>query len=114
MGESRGLKVILNPITEIKITDLFRTTIEIITKNRAINSQPLLWVDGILFYVIDYDHKELTLSASRGIYYLDTVCYTESPFIEESKFNGYAVDVLDCTGHKTFEGLAKAIKDGIQ
>ncbi len=75
---------------------------------------PLLWVDGILFYTIDYDHKDLVLEATKGTYYLDTVCYAESPLIESSKFNGWNVDVVDVTGFKTFEGLVKAIKEGLQ
>ncbi len=108
------MKVILNPITIIKITDLIHSTVEKITRTRAIDSMPLLWVDGILFYTIDYDHKDLILEATKGTYYLDTVCYAESPLIESSKFNGWNVDVVDVTGFKTFEGLIKAIKEGLQ
>ncbi len=108
------MKVILNPINTIKITDLVHSTVDNITKNRAIDSQPLFWVDGILFYTIDYDHKDLVLEATKGTYYLDTVCYAESPFIESSKFNGWNVDVVDVTGFTTFEGLVKVIKEGMQ
>ncbi len=108
------MKVSLNPITIIKITDLVHSTVEKITRTRAIDSMPLLWVDGILFYTIDYDHKDLILEATKGTYYLDTVCYAESPLIESSKFNGWNVDVVDVTGFTTFEGLVKAIKEGLQ
>ncbi len=108
------INVILNPITIIKITDLVHSTVDNITKNRAIDSMPLFWVDGILFYTIDYDHKDLMLETTKGTYYLDTVCYAESPLIESSKFNGWNVDVVDVTGFNTFEGLIQAIKEGIQ
>ncbi len=104
----------MNPITEIKITDLVHTDIDTLTKNRAIHSQPLVWVDGILFYAIEFDNKELALESSKGTYYLDTVCYTESPFIESSKFNGWNVDVIDVTGNNTLEGLVQGIKEGLQ
>ena len=104
------INVILNPITIIKITDLVHSTVEKITRTRAIDSMPLLWVDGILFYTIDYDHKDLVLEATKGTYYLDTVCYAESPLIESSKFNGWNVDVIDVTGFTTFEGLIQIIK----
>ena len=108
------MKVTLNPITEVKITDLVHTTIENLTKNRALNQSPLLWVDGLLFFVVEYDHKDLVLEATKGTLYLDTVMYCESPYVEESKFCGYATDVLDVTGIKTLEGLVKAIKEGIK
>ncbi len=108
------INVILNPITIIKITDLVHSTVEKLTKVCAISSSPLFWVDGILFYTIDYDHKDLILEATKGTYYLDTVCYAESKFIEESKYCGYATDVIDVSGYATFEGLVKAIKEGMQ
>lgn len=104
------MKLTLNPITEIKITDLVKTTIENLTKNSAINSQPLLWVDGVLFFVLEYDNEELRLEASKGTLYLDTVMYAESPKIEHSKINGWNVDVLNVTGVKTFEGLIECMK----
>ncbi len=108
------MKVILNPITIIKITDLVHSTVEKMTKNCGISSSPLYWVDGILFYTIEYDHKDLILESSKGTLYIDSVFYAESPFIEESKFCGFATDVIDVSGYATFEGLVKGIKEGIQ
>jgi hypothetical protein len=108
------LKVSLNPTTEIKITDLVHTTIYNITKIRAVSSEPLFWIDGVLFFTVHYENEELTQSASQGILYYDTVMYVESPKIESSKINGWNVDILDMTGNQTFQGMIQAIKGGIK
>jgi hypothetical protein len=108
------MKVSLNPTIEIKITDLIHTTIYNITKNRAVASEPLFWIDDVLFYTTSFENEELTQSASQGILYFDSVKYTESPKIECSKINGWNVDVLDMTGNQTLHGMIQAIKEGIK
>ena len=108
------MNVSLNPTTEIKITDLVKTTIYNITKIRAVSSEPLFWIDGILFFTVHYENEELTQSASQGILFLDTVMYVESPKIESSKINGWNVDVLDRTGNQTLHRMIQAIKEGIK
>ncbi len=81
----------------------------------SIGGSNALWINGICFFVIPYESEELTLQESKGILHLDTVLYAEcKERIEYSKIREFNIYVLDMTGHATFEGLVKAIKEGIQ
>ncbi len=108
------MKVTVKDIQEIQITDLVHSTVQELTKNRAIASQPLMYCNGYLFFIIEYpETKELILDTIKsGILYYDTVVYCESPYVDSSKFNGWNVDCLDVSNVKTLVGMFEQIKEG--
>ena len=105
------MKVTLNPITEIKISHLHRTTVENITKIEAISEIPKLqWCNGILFSLYEFGVDELDIECTKGIFHIDTFRYAVcEKKIEISKWNGYAVEVMDYSNHSTFEELTKQV-----
>lgn len=103
------MKVILNPIKEIYITNIVKSDIHRLTKQQAIRDKPLAWCSGILFSVDEIENDELVKKQSEGILYLESFAYTESEKIEVSKWNGYSIEVIDVTGHDTTEKLIKCI-----
>ena len=111
LGETGRLKVSLNPITEIKVSNLVKMDLPTLTKHQAIGDSNLFWIDGICFFPIGYESEELTLSESKGVLFLDTVFYAECPErIEYSKIREFNIYVNDMTGHATFEGLIGWVK----
>ena len=96
---------------EIIITSVMKTSVENLTKIEAISSEPKLsWCNGILFNVYGFSNKEIELKELEGIHYFSQLHYAEcKEKIDVSKWSGYAVEVIDQTGHTTFEGLTKAI-----
>ncbi len=105
------MEVSLNPITEIKVTNLVKMDLPTLTKHQAIGDSHIFWIDGICFFPIGYESEELTLAESKGVLYLDSVLYAEcKERIEYSKIREFNIYVLDMTGHVTFEGLIKWIK----
>ena len=105
------MKVTLNPITEIKVSNLVKMDLSTLTKHQAIGDSHIFWIDGMCFFVIPFESEELTLQESKGVLSLDTVLYAEcKERIEYSKIREFNIYVLDMTGHTTFEGLTKWIK----
>ena len=106
------MKVSLNPIKEIKITHLFKTTVKNLTKLEAITESPKLsWCNGLLFAFYEFPGEKLQIELTQGIWYLDSIHYAVSEKIDVAKWNGYAVEVGDLTSHSTFEELTKQIKE---
>jgi len=104
------LKVITNQINEIHITHLQKTTIENLTKMEAITQEPkLYWCNGYIFTIIQYDTNESFIQITKGNWYLESLIYCKSEKIEQSKFNGFAVDVIDSTGDP-FDHISEAEK----
>ncbi len=109
------MKVSLNPITEIKVTNLVKMDLQTLTKHQAIGDSHIFWIHGRCFFVIPFVSEELTIAVYIGILHIDTVLYAEcKERIEYSKIREFNIYVLDMTGHATFEGLVKGIKEGIQ
>lgn len=110
------IKVTITPIKEIKITHLFKTSVENLTKLEAISESPrLYWCNGILFNFINYESDEVTAKQLDGILHINAFHYAicdQRPDI--SKWNGYSLEVSDLTGHYTFENLTKSIKEELK
>ncbi len=105
------MKVLLNTIKEIVIFSTHKTTVEEITKIEAIDSDPkLFWCNGILFNYARADNEETIKQLIDGIFYIDTFTYTISEKIDQSAWNCYKVEVIDMTGHFSFEALTNSIK----
>ena len=105
------MKVTLNPIKEIKITHLHRTTVKNLTKLEAITESPkLFWCNKILFNYYEFGGEKLNIELAKGIFYLDSFTYAIcEEKIDVAKWNGYAVEVSDLTGHSNYEELTKQV-----
>ncbi len=106
------MKVISNTVKEIHISHLTKTTIENLTKMAAIKEAYLQWCNGILFLWFHFDAEGLVeKKAVNGIWYIDAINYTEcKDKINQAKWNGYSIEVLDMTGHTAFESITESIK----
>mgnify|MGYP005661009987 CR=1 FL=1 len=104
------MKITLNSIKEISVFNIHRTTVENITKAEAISDSPvLLWCNGVLFNISAVTNDQIFIKQTQGVEYLDTVTYTYSDKISESKWNGYTIEVTDMTGHSNYEPLTKSL-----
>ncbi len=100
----------LNPIKECKVSSIVQTDIHRLTKINAIKQEPLYWCNGLLFSMTEFESEEvITKQTQEGIYYLDDILYCKSPVIDESKWDGYTIEVIDCSGHSFYEELTKGI-----
>lgn len=81
------------------------------TKFQALKEQPLLWCNGFLFFIEDYEDKEIIKQQTEGILHLQSLVYTKSKKINESKWNGMSIEVLDFTGFSIYEDLIKFISE---
>ncbi len=100
-------------ITEIKIAHLFKTSVEELTKHEAVTDAPNLnWCNGILFSQYETGIDEHFKKLVEGIYFIDSFNYALTEKIAESKWNGYTIEVKDCTGHSSYEEITKAILEG--
>ena len=107
------MKITYNPINEVRITHLFKTSVENLTKLEAISETPrLFWCNGILFNFTNYESDELTAKQTEGILYINAFHYAESEPIQISKWNGYSLEISNLSGHPTFEKLIESIKSG--
>ena len=79
------------------------------TKLQTVRELPLIWCNGLLLFVEDYESKDIIKKQTEGILYLQSFVYTKSKKIQESKWNGYSVEVLDFTGYSIYEDLTKSI-----
>ena len=104
------MKITLNPIKEVLVTNFVKSTIEDMTKNRAINEVVLSWCDGYLYFSYDEDDKFVIKEKYKGILYLEYFVYAEcKEKITQSKWNGYNVEVLDTSTVTLFNEIVKAI-----
>jgi len=104
------LKIILNPVKETIINQIVEIDIERITKIQAISNNSLGWVNGILFYIMEYDDEYFSKKQSEGTWYVElfvySVCGSKPDFL---KYNGFQVEILDFTGFSVIENLTKSI-----
>ena len=106
------MKITFNTIKEIIIFNIHKTTIQNITKNEAISETPvLLWCNDILFNVTQITSDQLFLKQTQGVECLDTVTYTFTEKIEQSRWNGYTIEVRDMSGHSIYDPLTKFLED---
>ena len=64
------------------------------------------------FFIGDFENSEaVTKSQLQGRYFVDTILYADSPLIDQVKWNGYTVEVLDMSGHKFYEELTEELKN---
>ncbi|MBT6468100.1 MAG: hypothetical protein HOK63_00390 [Thaumarchaeota archaeon] len=106
------MKITFNTIKEIIIFNIHKTTMQNITKNEAISETPvLLWCNDILFNVTQITSDQLFLKQVNGIEYIDTITYVNSEKIEQSRWNGYTIEVRDMSGHSIYEPLTEFLKD---
>ena len=103
------MKIIPNPIKECYINQIVKSNIQDMTKLQTVREQPLIWCNGLLLFVEDYDSKDIIKKQTEGILYLQSFVYTKSKKIIESKWNGMSIEVLDLTGYSIYEDLTKAI-----
>jgi len=101
------MKVTSNIIQEVNISHLHKTNIENLTQMEAITENPkLYWCKGVLFSVYEFTSEEIVTKLIKGIWYLDTFTYAICPEKNQySAYNGFKVDVIDMTGHITYEKL---------
>lgn len=105
------MKVSLLEITEIKISHLFKTSVEELTKMEAISSDPqLFWCNGILFSATENNTDSVSKKIFDGLFLIDSFSYALSEKITVSKWNGYSVEVIDTTGHTSYDAVTKAIQ----
>ena len=105
------MKVIMNIIKEVHISHLHKTNVENLTQMEAITENPkLYWCKGVLFSVYEFSNEELAVKQTQGIWYLDSFTYAECKEKSDySTYNGFKVDVIDMTGHPTYEKLIESI-----
>ena len=104
------MKVILNPIKECYINQIVKSDIQNMTKIRTISESYLSWCNGLLFYLEEFDSKDIIKKQIEGIWYIESFVYAEcKEKIQQSKWNGYSLEVIDLTGFSIYEDLTKAI-----
>ena len=105
------MKVTSNIIREVNISHLHKTNIENLTQMEAITENPkLYWCKGVLFSVYEFTSEEIVTKQIKGIWYLDSFTYAICQERNEySTYNGFKVDVIDMTGHTTYENLIESI-----
>ena len=80
------------------------------TKVRTISESYLAWCNGLLFYLEEFDSKDIIKKQIEGIWYLQSFVYTKcKEKIQQSKWNGYSLEVVDVTGYLMYEDLTKSI-----
>ena len=101
------MKVTSNIIQEINISHLHKTNIENLTQMEAIVENPkLYWCKGVLFSVYEFTSEVIVQKQIEGIWYLDSFTYAKCQERNQySTYNGFKVDVIDMTGHSTYEKL---------
>ena len=107
------MNVTITPIKQVFINELIELDVQRITKLQAINESPLFWINGYLFYSVEFTSPKLAeKEAIDGVLHLDSFLYAKSPKIDESKYNGnnVSVQVVDMTGHSTYEGITESLK----
>ena len=77
----------------------------------AITENPkLYWCKGVLFSVYEFTSEEIVTKQIKGIWHLDSFTYAKCQEKNEySTYNGFKVDVIDMTGHTTYENLIESI-----
>lgn len=106
------MKVAINNITEIHISHCHKTSIENLTKSEAVTQQPILfWCKGYLYSLSGFENDELTVKKTKGIWYIDSLTYSKSEKIQQSKWNGFSVEVIDSTGDPIIEKLFESLED---
>ena len=107
------MKVTINTINEISISHLLKTDINNLTKIEATTESPkLYWCKGILFSIWEFSSEEIIVKQIGGIWYIDSFIYSEcKQKISQSKYNGFTVEVIDFTGHSTFEKLIDSLSE---
>ena len=108
------MKITHIPTSEIIINDIFKTSKDNLTKIQAISNEPKLsWCNGLLFVLYGFSDKYFSLKQSQGIVHYSEITYAEcEDKVDSSSWNGYSVEVSDFTGHREFEVITQAIKDG--
>ncbi len=106
------MKITLDTIKEIIVFNIHKTTIQNITKDEAISENPvLLWCNEILFNIAMTSNEQVFLKQTEGIEYIDTLTYAFSEKIEQSRWNGYAIEVRDMSDHSIYDPITKFLKD---
>ncbi len=107
------MKVVTNTIKEICISNFYKTSFEQLTKSQAVRESSLLyWCNGILFqYDIHSSDDLITGLARDGLLCISNFSYIEYEKIEQAKWNGYAIEVLDETGDPIAEKITESIKE---
>jgi len=104
------LKVILNPIKECYINQIVKSDIQNMTKTMTIKEYHLSWCNGLLFYLEEFDSRDIIKKQIEGIWYIESFVYAEcKEKIQQSKWNGYSLEVIDLTGYPMYEDLTKSI-----
>ena len=89
-----------------------KVDIERITKNCVINDTPLYWYNGVLFNKVPMETSKPEKEIVNGKMFLESIVFAEcKTYIEESKWNGYSVSVIDCTGYLMYEEMIKLVID---
>ena len=104
------MKVIPNPIKECYINQIVKSDIQNITKVMTIEEKHLGWCNGLLFYLEEFESKDIVKKQIEGKWYLQSFVYTKcKQKIQQSKWNGYSLEVIDLTGYSMYEELTKSI-----
>ncbi len=109
------MKITLNPIKEIIPNFVVKTTVENLTHELALSQSSLSWCNGIVLCLDEYSDRDLQSQKEGstkfdGVYNLEGIYYAEcKEKTNVLKFNGWAVDVVDRTGHELFEELTKQL-----
>jgi len=79
------------------------------TKIMTLEERYLAWCNGLLFYIEDFESKDIEKKVAEGIWYIQSFVYTHSKKIHESKWNGYSLEVVDLSNYPIFQELTKSI-----
>ena len=106
------MKLTETGIQECSANHIFKLDVNRLARINAMGSNPLLWCNDIIFFLGEFENSEaVTKSQLQGRYFVDTILYANSPLIDQVKWNGYTVEVLDMSGHKFYEELTEALKN---
>ena len=103
------VKLIANNFKAIRIKLLAELDVQRITKQEAIDKEPILcWCNGLLF---NYVFAEKNPEETDEIIRFENFYYAKSPKIDSSTWNGYTVEVHDLTGVALFEYLTQKLQE---
>ena len=107
------VKLSLNTAKEVFVFHIHKTTADIITQLELVSSEnpSLYWCNSILFNVSIPSQEESFIKQTLGEFYIDTLTYTFSDKIEQTKQNGMIVSMIDVTGHSVWDVLTKSLME---
>ena len=110
------MKLNTNLIKEVSIFHLQKTSVENLTKMEAITERPILyWNQGYLFSLIESQNETLQSKIIEGSWFIDSLTIAECTVrVDQAKWNGYSVEVIDVSNFPNFDELIKLVKEKLK